>query len=73
MLNREANTVWDVRIARRRPVPPWHGTAWGSPGDVGATRLVSWDFAGARTLIGLCAAQLGEPEQAVALLERNRM
>jgi hypothetical protein len=47
--------------------------AWGSPGEVGATRLVFWDFAGALTLLGLCAALFGEPEQAAALLERNRM
>jgi hypothetical protein len=47
--------------------------AWGAPGEVGDTRLIFWDFAGALTLIGLCAALFGEPEQAVALLERNRM
>ena len=47
--------------------------AWGSPGEVGGARLVFWDFAGALTLLGLCAALFGEPEQAVALLERNRM
>ena len=47
--------------------------ALASPPEVGRARLVYWDFAGALTLIGLCAALLGEPEQAVALLERDRM
>jgi len=46
--------------------------AWASPSETGPSRLVFWDFAGALTLIGLCAALLGEPEQAVALLERER-
>jgi hypothetical protein len=45
--------------------------AWASPADVG-NRLVFWDIAGAMTVLGLCAALLGEPEQAVALLERDR-
>jgi hypothetical protein len=45
--------------------------AWASPADVG-NRLVFWDIAGTMTVLGLCAALLGEPEQAVALLERDR-
>jgi hypothetical protein len=47
--------------------------AWTSPPEVGAARLVLWDFAGVVTLFALCAALFGEPEQAVALLERERM
>lgn len=46
--------------------------AWASPPEVGTTRLVFWDTAGVLTLFGLCAAMLGEGEQAVALLERDR-
>ena len=44
--------------------------AWTSPPDV--NRLVFWDTAGVMTVLGLTAALLGEPEQAVALLERDR-
>jgi len=47
--------------------------AWASPAEVGASRLVFWDISGALAVIGLCAALFGEPEQAVALLERDRM
>jgi hypothetical protein len=47
--------------------------AWTSPGQVGSARLILWDFAGALTLLGLGAALLGDPEQAVALIERDRM
>jgi hypothetical protein len=47
--------------------------AWATPGDVGASRLVFWDMSGALAVIGLCAALFGEPEQAVALLDRDRM
>jgi hypothetical protein len=47
--------------------------AWTCPGQVGSTRLVLWDFAGALTLLGLGAALLGDGEQAVALIERDRM
>ena len=47
--------------------------AWATPGDVGGSRIVFWDMSGALAVIGLCAALLGEPEQAVALLERDRM
>jgi hypothetical protein len=47
--------------------------AWGAPREVGAVRTVYWDIAGALTLIGLAAALFGEPEQAVALLERERI
>ena len=32
-----------------------------------------WDISGALAVIGLCAALFGEPEQAVALLDRDRM
>lgn len=46
--------------------------AWASPPETGPSRLVFWDFSGALTVIGLCAALFGEPEQAVALLERDR-
>ena len=120
MLNRGQETIWDVHVARQRPVSVrrWHGLvlalvaaltaaaaafiaalflvppvlvfpataaglvvaagtmaliAWVAPPEVGATRLVYWDFAGALTVIGLCAVLFGEPEQAVALLERDRM
>jgi hypothetical protein len=45
--------------------------AWISPPEV-KNRLVFWDVAGAMTVLGLVAALLGEPEQAVALLERDR-
>jgi hypothetical protein len=45
--------------------------AWASPPEVG-NRLVFWDIAGAMTVLGLCAALLGEPEQAIALIERDR-
>lgn len=44
--------------------------AWASP-EAG-NRLVFWDVAGAMTVLGLCAALIGEPEQAVALLDRDR-
>ena len=47
-------------------------TAWISPGRVGWSRVVIWDTAGALTVIGLAAALLGEPEQAIVLLERDR-
>ena len=47
--------------------------AWASPPEVGPSRLVFWDVSGALAVIGLCAALFGEPEQAVALLERERM
>ena len=47
--------------------------AWASPAEVGASRLVFWDISGALAVIGLCAALFGEPEQAVALLDRDRM
>ena len=47
--------------------------AWASPADIGRSRLVFWDISGALAVIGLCAALFGEPEQAVALLERERM
>jgi len=46
--------------------------AWASPLESGTARLVFWDTAGALTLIGLCAALFGEPEQAVALIDRDR-
>ena len=45
--------------------------AWASPREV-TNRLVFWDIAGAVTVLGFCAALLGEPEQAIALLERDR-
>ncbi len=47
--------------------------AWASPAEVGAARLVFWDVSGALAVIGLCAALFGEPGQAVALLDRDRM
>jgi hypothetical protein len=47
--------------------------AWASPAEVGGSRLVFWDISGALAVIGLCAALFGEPEQAVALLDRDRM
>jgi hypothetical protein len=46
--------------------------AWASPPETGAARLVFFDTAGALTLIGLAALLFGEPEQAVALLDRDR-
>jgi hypothetical protein len=46
--------------------------AWASPREVGAARLIYWDFAGALTVIGFCAALFGEAEHAVALMERDR-
>ena len=46
--------------------------AWIAPREAGGARLVFWDIAGAMTAIGLCAALLGEPEPAVAFIERNR-
>jgi hypothetical protein len=47
--------------------------AWCSPREAGAARTVYWDVAGVLTLIGLATALVGEPEQAVALLERERI
>jgi predicted benzoate:H+ symporter BenE len=47
--------------------------ALASPTEIGGARVVYWDVAGTLTLIGLCAALFGEPEQAVALLERERI
>ena len=47
--------------------------AWASPAEAAASRLVFWDISGALAVIGLCAALFGEPEQAVALLDRDRM
>ena len=47
--------------------------AWMAPPEVGRARIVFWDIAGALAVIGLCAAALiGEPEPAVALIERQR-
>jgi hypothetical protein len=46
--------------------------ACATPAGSAPSRLMLWDFAGALSLIGLAAALFGEPEQAVALLERNR-
>lgn len=45
--------------------------AWAAPSEVGRTRVLYWDVAGALTVLGLCAALFGEPEQAVALLQRD--
>ena len=47
--------------------------AYAAPTESGNSRLVLWDISGALAVIGLCAALFGEPEQAVALLERDRM
>jgi hypothetical protein len=47
--------------------------AYAAPTESGSSRLVLWDISGALAVIGLCAALFGEPEQAVALLERERM
>ena len=47
--------------------------AYASPTESGRSRLVLWDISGALAVIGLCAALFGEPEQAVALLDRDRM
>jgi hypothetical protein len=46
--------------------------ACATPPGSAPSRLVLWDFAGVLSLIGLAAALLAEPEQAVALLERDR-
>ena len=47
--------------------------AWIAPPEAGGARIVFWDIAGGLAAIGLlCAALLGEPEPAVALLERPR-
>lgn len=46
--------------------------AWIAPAQAGGARLVFWDAAGLMAVIGLAAALIGEPEPAVALLERNR-
>jgi hypothetical protein len=43
-----------------------------APPETDAPRVVLWDFAGALSLIGLATALCGEPEQAIALLERDR-
>jgi hypothetical protein len=44
-----------------------------APPETGATRIVFWDTAGGLAAIGLiCAALLGEPEPAVALMEPQR-
>ena len=61
MLNRDSNALWEAHIARQRPpaVRRWHGLALA--------------LTGALAVIGLCAALFGEPEQAVALLDRDRM
>lgn len=47
--------------------------AYTAPTESGNSRVVLWDVSGALAVIGLCAALFGEPEQAVALLERDRM
>jgi hypothetical protein len=44
--------------------------AWAAPPGV---RLIFWDFAGILALFALGAALMGEPEPAVALLERDRI
>ena len=44
-----------------------------APTESGHSRLVLWDISGALAVIGLCAALFGEPEQAVVLLERERV
>jgi ABC-type xylose transport system permease subunit len=36
-------------------------------------RIGSWDIAGALALIGICAALLGDPEQALPLFEAGRL
>jgi hypothetical protein len=46
--------------------------AYAAPPETGTPRLLLWDFAGVLSLLGLAAALFGEPEQAVALLERDR-
>jgi uncharacterized membrane protein YfcA len=46
--------------------------AWASPAEIGRSRRVFWQTAGALTLIGLCAALFGEAEQVVALIDRDR-
>jgi hypothetical protein len=47
--------------------------AWIAPPEAGVSRIVFWDTAGGLAAIGLvCAALLGEPEPAVALIEPRR-
>jgi len=46
--------------------------ACATPPGSAPSRLMLWDFAGALSLIALAAALFGEPDQAVALLERDR-
>ncbi len=44
--------------------------AWACPPGTGITAFY-WDVAGALTAVGVCAALFGEPEQIVALLDRQ--
>ena len=41
-------------------------------GRLGAARLTAWDIVGALTLIGISAALLSDPEQAIPLLEARQ-
>src|SRR5262249_9001393 len=47
-------------------------TACIAPPETGVPRRVLWDCAGVLSLIGLAAALFGEPEPAIAILERDR-
>jgi hypothetical protein len=65
--------IFPVTAAGLLIAAAWLGLMAGlAPPETGAARLVVWDFAGALGLIGLAAALFGEPEQAIALLERDR-
>jgi hypothetical protein len=46
--------------------------AWTGPRPRPAARLTYWDIAGALTFIGVCAALLSDPEQALPLMEMRR-
>jgi hypothetical protein len=46
--------------------------AWMRPQRRSSDRITYWDIAGALTFIGLCAALLSDPEQALPLFEARR-
>ena len=46
--------------------------AWRLPRPRTAARVTYWDVAGALTFIGVCAALLSDPEQALPLMEMRR-
>ena len=79
MLNRESNALWEAHIARQqRPVMRrWHGLAialTGALASAASAFIAALFLLPAPMVFPVTGAALfGEPEQAVALLERDRM